>query len=69
MNNAQTAPKIKKETKNTIKVDFEDRTPFWDRVKAKLVNLYTLKKVIYYIHVQGRLRGRDGGPGSEAPEP
>ena len=49
MNNAQTAPKIKKETKNTIKVDFEDRTPFWDRVKAKLVNLYTLKKVIYYI--------------------
>ena len=49
MNNAQTAPKIKKETKNTIKVEFEDRTPFWERVKAKLVNLYTLKKVIYYI--------------------
>ena len=33
MNNAQTAPKITKETKNTIKVDFE-RTPFWYRVKA-----------------------------------
>ena len=48
MNNAQTAPKITKETKNTIKVDFE-RTPFWDRVKAKLINLYTLKKVIWYL--------------------
>lgn len=48
MNNAQTAPKVTKETKNKIKVDFE-RTPFWDRVKAKLVNLYTLKKVVWYL--------------------
>ena len=48
MNNAQTAPKVRKETKNTIKVDFE-RTPFWERVRAKLINLYTLKKVIWYL--------------------
>ena len=48
MNNAQTAPKVKRETKNSIKVDFE-RTPFWERLKAKFVNLYTLEKVIWYI--------------------
>lgn len=48
MNNAQTAPKITKETKNTIKVDF-DRTPFWERMKAKLINLYTVKKVVWYL--------------------
>ena len=48
MNNAQAAPKITKETKNKIRVEF-DRTPFWERVKAKLVNLYTLKKVIWYL--------------------
>ena len=46
MNKAQSAPTIKKETKNTIRVEF-DRTPFWERMKAKLVNLYTLKKVVW----------------------
>ncbi|MBQ2509602.1 MAG: hypothetical protein II529_02140, partial [Erysipelotrichaceae bacterium] len=49
MNNAQTAPKIKKETKNKIRVEYEDRTPFWERMKAKFVNLYTLKKVVVYL--------------------
>ena len=49
MNNAESAPKVKKETKNTIKVEFEDRTPLWERIKAKVFNLYTLKRVIYYI--------------------
>ncbi|MBR4205402.1 MAG: carbohydrate ABC transporter permease [Clostridia bacterium] len=48
MNNVESAPKIKRETKNTIRVDFE-RTPFWERVKAKLLNLYTLKKVVWYL--------------------
>ena len=48
MNKAQSAPTIKKETKNTIRVEF-DRTPFWERMKAKLVNLYTLKKVVWYL--------------------
>ena len=49
MNNTQTAPKVKKETKNKIRVEYEDRTPFWERMKAKFVNLYTLKKVVVYI--------------------
>ena len=48
MNNAQTAPKVTKETKNKIKVEFE-RTPLWERIKAKVINLYTLKKVVWYL--------------------
>ena len=48
MNNAQTAPKVKRETKNKIKVDFE-RTPLLERLKAKLLNLYTLEKVLWYL--------------------
>ena len=48
MNNAQTAPKVTKETKNKIKVEFE-RTPLWERIKAKVLNLYTLKKVVWYL--------------------
>ncbi len=48
MNNAQTAPKITKETKNKIRVDFE-RTPLLDRIKAKVLNLYTLKRVVWYL--------------------
>ena len=48
MNKAQSAPAIKKETKNTIRVEF-DRTPFWERMKAKLINLYTVKKVVWYL--------------------
>ena len=38
MNNVQTAPKIKKESKNKIRVEFE-RTPLMERLKAKFVNL------------------------------
>lgn len=48
MNNPQTTPRVTKETKNKIRVDFE-RTPFWERVRAKLINLYTLKKVVWYL--------------------
>ncbi len=48
MNNAQTAPKITKETKNKIRVEFE-RTPLLERIKAKVLNLYTLKKVVWYL--------------------
>ena len=48
MNKAQTAPTIKKETKNTIRVEFE-RTPLLERLKAKLINLYTLKRVVWYL--------------------
>ena len=42
------APKVTKETKNKIQVEF-DRTPFWERMRAKLINLYTVKKVVWYL--------------------
>lgn len=47
MNNAE-GPKIKKNTKNKIRVEF-DRTPLLQRLKAKYLNTYTLKKVLLYI--------------------
>jgi multiple sugar transport system permease protein len=40
-----TKPKIKKESKNKIKVDF-DRSPLKDRLKAKFLNLYFFQNVI-----------------------
>ena len=48
MNNAETTAKITKETKNKIRVDFE-RTPLLERLKAKFINLYTVKKVVWYL--------------------
>ena len=40
--------KVTKETKNKIRADFE-RTPFWERMRAKFINLYTVKKVVWYL--------------------
>ncbi|MBQ9162325.1 MAG: carbohydrate ABC transporter permease [Clostridia bacterium] len=48
MDNIETKPKITKETKNKIKVEF-DRTPLKERMKAKFLNLYFLGNVIWYI--------------------
>lgn len=48
MNNVETSPKVTKETKNKIRVEFE-RTPLLERIRAKLINLYTLKKVVWYL--------------------
>lgn len=48
MNNSESTPKVKKETKNKIRVDF-DRTPLLDRLKAKFINLYTVKKIVWYL--------------------
>ncbi len=48
MNKEQSAPKIKRETKNSIKVEF-DRTPFWQRFKAKYLTTYFLTKVLWAI--------------------
>ncbi len=42
------APKIKKESKNKIKVEF-DRTPLKDRLKAKFLNMYFISGVIIKI--------------------
>lgn len=47
MNNVETT-KIKKESKNKIRVEF-DRTPLLERIKAKFVNTYTLTKAVWYI--------------------
>ena len=41
-------PRIKKESKNKIKVDFE-RTPLKQRLKAKFLNTYFLTKIIWFI--------------------
>lgn len=48
--NAQntTAPKITKESKNKIRVEFE-RTPLKDRLKAKFINMAFIGNVIWYI--------------------
>lgn len=46
--NVDSKPKIRKETKNKIKVDFE-RTSFKERFKAKFLTLTFLKKVVWII--------------------
>ena len=48
MNNVQESPRIKKESKNKIKVEFE-RTPLKDRLKAKFINGAFVGKVVWYI--------------------
>ena len=45
MNNT---PKITKNSKNKIRVEFE-RTPLIERLRAKFLNLYTLKRVLWYL--------------------
>ncbi len=46
--NMQTTPKITKESKNKIRVEF-DRTPLKERLKAKFLNLYFFQKVAWMI--------------------
>ena len=46
--NIENKPKVQKETKNKIKVDFE-RTPLKERLKAKFLSLFFLKKVVWYL--------------------
>ena len=41
-------PKVRKETKKKIRVDFE-RTPLWERFKAKFLSMFFLKKVLWWI--------------------
>lgn len=42
------APKIKKESKNKIRVDFE-RAPLWERLKGKYFSMRFVKNVLYVI--------------------
>ena len=44
--NVESKPKIRKETKNKIKVDFE-RTSFKERFKAKFLTITFLQKVLW----------------------
>lgn len=48
MNTQATAPKIKKETKNKIRVEFE-RTSLWTRIKLKYFSVNFLKTVIFKL--------------------
>ncbi len=46
--NVDNKPKVRKESKNKIRVDFE-RTPLKERLKAKFLSMFFLKKVAWYI--------------------
>ena len=46
--NVESKPKVRKETKNKIRVDFE-RTPLKERLKAKFLSMYFVKKVLWWI--------------------
>lgn len=48
MNNNETAPRIKRETKNKIRVEFE-RSSFKERFKAKYLNSFFYKKLLIAI--------------------
>ena len=48
MNNNSTAPRVKKESKNKIRVEF-DRAPLKERLKAKYLNGFFYKKVLLAI--------------------
>ena len=41
-------PKVMKESKNKIRVEFE-RTPLKERLKAKFLSMFFLKKLVWYI--------------------
>ena len=46
--NLDNMPKVMKESKNKIKVEF-DRTPLKERLKAKFLNTFFVQKVVIYI--------------------
>ena len=49
MNNTMdNQPKVKRESKNKIRVEFE-RTPLKERLKAKFLSTFFLTKVVWYI--------------------
>ena len=48
MNIQDTQPKVMRESKNKIRVEF-DRTPLIERLKAKFLSVYFLKNVVWYV--------------------
>ena len=49
MDKTQNAPKVLKESKRRIRVDFEDRTPLLQRLKSKIFSVYFLTNVVWYV--------------------
>ena len=49
MDATKNAPKIRKESKNKIKVEFEGQMTAWERFKLKVFSMYFLKNVVVYI--------------------
>jgi ABC-type sugar transport system, permease component len=47
-NKSSQSPKVTKETKNKIQVEF-DRTPLSERMRAKFLSMFFLQKVIWYL--------------------
>ena len=46
--NTTESTRVKRETKNTIRVDFE-RTSFWKRMQVKYLSLFFLQKIVWVI--------------------
>ena len=42
-------PRVKKESKNKIRIEMEDRTPFWTRMRKKVFSMYFLQNIVWYL--------------------
>lgn len=49
MDNTKNAPRVTKESKNKIRVEFEGRTPLLERLKSKFLSTYFLTNVVWYL--------------------
>ena len=49
MDNTQNNVRVMKESKKRIRVDFEGKTPWLERMKKKVFSVYFLKNVVWYI--------------------
>jgi len=49
MDKMKNAPKVLKESKNKIRVEFEDKTPLLVRLRKKVFSMYFLTNVVWYV--------------------
>ena len=49
MDATKKAPRVKKESKNKIKVEFEGQMSTWERIKLKVFSMYFLQTVVVHI--------------------
>ncbi len=47
--NVPQMPRVTKESKNKIRIEMEDRTPFWTRMRRKIFSMYFLQNVVWYL--------------------